>query len=134
MTFAELAEHCGRFVDQLDDRRPRSPEERLALVEGVRLLLIACQRSLYIGEYTPGTPEQTLARGMPGTTVESAYSQLFESRKRELRLEIITRAADFLLKDSRRVEAFRRSNMDVSSSDERLVAALRSLEELTSKR
>lgn len=128
LSFSELSDECGRAADNLGTRVQRSPEDRADLAERVRLLLIACQRLLWVGETIPGTPEQELSRRMPGVTLESAYMSLLRSRIPEVRMEIFNRAADFAFRDRLQYERFISLPRDVTSSDEALAEGLREIE------
>ncbi len=109
LCFADLSDVCGRAAAELGQKRPRTPDERAELVEKVRLLLIACQRALWEGETTPGTPELDLSRGLPGAALDELYMALFERRVEEQRLEVLRRATDFVLRDPDAREAFLRA-------------------------
>lgn len=132
LNFADLSDVCGQVATALGEKRQRTPEERAQLAEDVRLLLIACQRALWEGETTPGTPEMDLDRGLPGAELEALYWGLYERRVAEQRIEVLRRATDFVFRDREAQEAFLRAAPAGDGAS--LKAALRQLSEEWGKR
>ncbi|MGN6518778.1 MAG: hypothetical protein ACTHK2_05055 [Dokdonella sp.] len=99
-TLEELGSRCYEIAGELGSDRKRSIEERRALVERTRMLLLALGYRLHgTSNGTPGSPEQAaeLADGDFVREFERYRVSLMRDGERRARRETLLRAANFAL-------------------------------------
>jgi hypothetical protein len=135
----QLGEACTRLSFELRARKVRTPEERLALVDGVADALLRAGERLTPKTYTPHQPENAAHKG---NSITIAFGEWHQKEMRAVRYLTIQRAALRAL-EAEATDWLRettaepgRSRTDVAiSSDEALLDQLRALDaELVKRR
>lgn len=127
-----LGRRCGELAHALGERKSRSSEERAALAEDIRLLLIALQQRLDVGMFRPGAPADRMRRD-ERVSVSDAYSEALSSRMKALRWDLLEEAAELVLGD-RSSGWLRDESRDATDSDSGFRAALQRLDGLRENR
>lgn len=94
-TLGDLARACARIAGELQTRRPRTPEERLALAQDATHALLAAVIRLRPGGQTPGNPE--FAMRDDRRDIPEAFGAWYDRQAAELRYLTLSRAADAAL-------------------------------------
>lgn len=98
--FQSLERACTQFAIALEDRNPKTPEERRRLASDIRLLLIALAAQFGTGNTVPGSPEMTLSRAEKPEVVReflAHHQKMMAEDARRRRAKTLRRAADFVL-------------------------------------
>lgn len=98
--FWQLSDACSAAAGALEERRPRTREEREAFAQQLRFLLLVVVSRLSTGRTIPGSPEQALAVN-EAISVADAFSVWHRLACREalrsMRHHTLWKAADFVL-------------------------------------
>jgi hypothetical protein len=101
-SFAGIARACSEFAQELEERRPRSRQEREQLAQNLRYLLIVVASRFDYGDTVPGSPEQGVTRAFVPELAgryERWHSVEVQGFVRHHRAYTVARAADFVLGD-----------------------------------
>lgn len=94
MPLEDLAEAMQKRAGELQGRRERSPEERLALADDTAMMILVAAATLSPGHHAAGEPERAMD-APPGFAV--AFARWHEQAARGARYRTLVRAASAAL-------------------------------------